>query len=187
MNKISKGMPKLLVIAALSSAVLTGTAHASLLGSTVTVTGEYGCTNSTCAFGGPTTQVVTSSTVFNAVAFDGTVTVTGTQLIWTATLAESYGGGGFNGFEFDFAGAPPITSVTVDPATTLGPSTANFPSGFQVIGNTVWMDLSGLSATAGQETILDITTSPVPLPASAWLMLSGLVGLGVMARMRRAA
>ena len=32
---------------------------------------------------------------------------------------------------------------------------------------------------------VDYTPSPVPLPASAWLMLSGLVGIGVMARKRR--
>jgi len=34
---------------------------------------------------------------------------------------------------------------------------------------------------------LTYSTSPVPLPATAWLMLSGLGGLGAMVRKRRAA
>jgi hypothetical protein len=34
---------------------------------------------------------------------------------------------------------------------------------------------------------ITVATTPVPLPASVWLMLSGLVGVGAMARKRRAA
>lgn len=42
----------------------------------------------------------------------------------------------------------------------------------------------GLSASAGFD---DVSIAPVPLPAAAWLLLSGLGGVGAMARRRRQA
>lgn len=74
-------------------------------------------------------------------------------------------------------------------------------SGTTLYGTGVWVDTSnGLSATGGLFTLSTTSNwtsfngtysatgvAPVPLPASAWLMLSGVVGLGAMLRRRRAA
>jgi hypothetical protein len=48
-------------------------------------------------------------------------------------------------------------------------------------------DFTAYSAGPSSLVVSASSASPVPLPASAWLMLSGLVGVGVMARKRRAA
>jgi hypothetical protein len=57
-------------------------------------------------------------------------------------------------------------SALVDPAVTFGP---NFnSSGYSIVNSA------------------DVLAAPVPLPASAWLMLTGLAGLSVMARRREA-
>jgi len=57
-------------------------------------------------------------------------------------------------------------SATVDPAVTFG---SNFnSSGYSIVNSA------------------DVLAAPVPVPASAWLMLSGLAGLSVMARRREA-
>ena len=41
------------------------------------------------------------------------------------------------------------------------------------------------SGVLGGEYVGTVAASPVPLPAAAWLLLSGLVGVGAMARRRR--
>jgi len=57
-------------------------------------------------------------------------------------------------------------SALVDPAVTFG---TNFnSSGYSIVNSA------------------DVLAAPVPLPASAWLMLSGLAGIGVMVRRREA-
>jgi hypothetical protein len=50
----------------------------------------------------------------------------------------------------------------------------------------------GLSETSainvgGADPLVSGTATPVPLPSSVWLMLTGLIGVGAMARKRRAA
>jgi hypothetical protein len=50
--------------------------------------------------------------------------------------------------------------------------------------------ISTYTFTTPEGLMVDVSNtppSPVPLPASAWLMLSGVVGLGATARRRRAA
>ena len=63
------------------------------------------------------------------------------------------GAGAFNGFDMVFTGAPTITGVTVDSSTTLSPVLFSFT------GHDIKLNLAGLSATAGQKTILDVQTA----------------------------
>jgi hypothetical protein len=51
------------------------------------------------------------------------------------------------------------------------------------------LDSNGVpvSAYSGFVWANDVTVSPVPLPAAAWLLLSGLAGMGLVGRRRKAA
>jgi len=79
-----------------------------------------------------------------------------------------------------------ITLSTGEIFNLLTPSNAGIDTAF--IGFTSSTPITSINFAESGYTI-DITkfevASPVPLPASAWLMLSGLGGLGAMARRRR--
>jgi hypothetical protein len=146
-------------------------ALADLIGSNVT--GTLFFPNLSSVFAGPVGPVVVGPGIeFPTLAFDGTVDINGSQIIWTATLPETYGSGAFNGFDLLFSGAPTITNVTVDTSTTLPPVSFSFT------GNDVKLNLAGLTAIAGQETILDVqtSTSAVPEPTTGFMTVLVLAG-----------
>lgn len=81
-----------------------------------------------------------------------------------------------------FTGAPSITDVTLDPASTIlpvpftgGPSSSS--TGIYFNGFNVLFNLAGDSASAGQQLILDVQTSPsaAPEPTSGALLGAGLL------------
>jgi hypothetical protein len=171
-------------------------ARADLLGSEVTAVllfpNETAFCNIPGLCSGPIGPVaVTSGVEFPAgtLAFDGSLDVSGSQIIWTATLPETYapgvaskGAGAFNGIDVFFTGAPTITNVTLDPASTILPVAFTGPpisssSGIAFIADSVLFNLAGDSVTAGQKLILDVQTSSsaVPEPASLVLLGTGLL------------
>jgi hypothetical protein len=132
-------------------------------------------------------------------AFDGSLAISGSQIIWTATLAATYalgtasgGAGAFNGIDVFFTGAPAITNVTVDPASTILPVPFSGPpassaSGVSFNANSVLFNLAGDTVLVNQKLILNVQTSAsaVPEPASGVLLSTALLVLGGVAFIRR--
>jgi hypothetical protein len=147
----------------------------------------------------PVTSGVPPEFPAGTLAFDGSLAISGSQIIWTATLPETYGtgvaspgAGAFNGFDLLFTGAPTITNVTLDLASTILPVPfiglpVSSSSGFSFVGNNVLFNLAGDSVTAGQQLILDVQTSPsaVPEPGSGAILGTVLFVLGGVAFLRR--
>lgn len=125
-----------------------------------------------------------------------TVSVGDTKITITNNLAGLFCPGGgctageFSGYVFTFTGAPDITKVTVDSA-----SSPDFqpvlPGGLTFTATTISVNVNGDNLAVGDQLILDVTTGggPPPVPeASTWaLMLLGFAGLGFAGWRRMAA
>jgi hypothetical protein len=173
-NKLFIATARLIGVATLAASLSPFGAHAGLIGSKVTGT-LYDPDLST-VYDGPYGPYTVSNAVefpTGTLAFDGSLDVTDTQIIWTPSEDAIYGGGAFNGFKLDFSGVT-ITGVTLDGATTLT------PVGFSFTADEVLLNLAGLTGFTGEQTILDVTAtaSGVPEPSTWAMLLLGFGGLG---------
>jgi hypothetical protein len=141
--------------------VLAGTAsvaHAAGLAGSTVITTLYNPTLAT-VLGGPTSATVGANTptypsgsITGNTAFQ--INVTSTQIVYNPLVSVTYGNGPFNGFVFNFAGAPNIIAVTLDPASTFTPTAISFTA------NSVSLNLSGNTVSPSSAAILDIQVQP---------------------------
>ena len=162
---------------------------ATLVGSTVTGTLYYPDL-STVYVGstGPQTVPVGAGVEFPAELLQGdtlfTIDITANQLIYRPLANVTYGGGvDFNGFVFDFSGAPTILGVSVNaPGSNFNPVSLSFT------GNSVTFDLQNLTVFSSSVLVLDFTladTVVTPLPAALPLFATGLGALGLLGWRRK--
>lgn len=139
----------------------------------------------TGANGSPPSPFVSESLTINGLTTnlvggvaDGAILISGTQFSVQSVAANN------SSLSFSLTnsnGSLPISSLSAPLSYTVMDPNAAFGSLglFDSTGQTVEVELTLLPT--------EVTIAPVPLTATAWLMLSGLGGLGVMARKRKAA
>ena len=106
--------------------------------------------------------------------------VSASQITYFTNENTGYGSAAFNGFQLSFSGAPPITNVVLDGASTL------VPVGITFDANNVFLNFEGLSVSSTQFSTVDVTFgSETPLPAALPLFASGLGAFGLLGSRRR--
>lgn len=165
-----------------------GAQAATLFGSDAT--GTLFWPNLATALGGPTTATIGAGLEFPAESILGhtlfTVDITENQLIYRPLVNVTYGSGSgvnpYNGFVFDFAGAPTILNVTINGGSNFSPVSFGFT------GNSMRFDLANVAVNQSSVLIFDFQLeddAAVPEPMTWSLMLLGFVSIGLFTARRR--
>jgi hypothetical protein len=208
----SKGLLALASLLLFGLADVTSAPAQGLTGSTVTANSWFGGTSSPPGACDPQTNAACNLMDYNTpggptndplpivpVAFvEDSLTLTTTSISAnTITIVNNFAGpfcstaacdDVFSGFVFTFAGALPITSVTVDSGSD--PNFLPIVGGLTFTPTAIFVNLAGDSPAVGDQLILDVTTNgttPVPEPSTWALMLLGFAGLGLVGYQRKGA
>lgn len=171
----------LAALAGIIGLVMSGSAHASLIGATVTLTGED--------FGGlySDTATVGAGTEFNIFQYGGnylTADLDEDSITLVSNITAGNGGYFQAGDYLTFTGL----STGDTPMHVVGASSSD--SIFQVISYTwdsvtlLWNSNSSTLGT-GVSHVVDLQLAPVPVPPALMLLGSGIVGMGFLARRKR--
>ena len=205
----SKGLLALASLLLFGLAGVVAAPAQGLTGSTVTANSWFGGTSSPPGACDPQTNAACNLMDYNTpggptndplpivpVAFvEDFLTITTTSISdRTITIVNNFAGpfcstaacdDVFSGFVFTFAGALPITSVTVDSGSD--PNFLPIVGGLTFTPTAIFVNLAGDSPAVGDQLILDVTTGSTPVlpePSTWAMMLLGFAGLGY-ARYRR--
>ena len=152
---------------ALIAANPAAAATLDLTGASVTATLLF---PDTTVYAGPFTTTVGAGTEFPFGTFapaNGSLDITATTITFFANVAATYSTASFNGYRLDFI------NYTGDLGSlALAASSSFAPFDFDVVGDSVFLNLQGQTVTATDS----ITLATVPEPAS-WAMMIGGFGL----------
>jgi len=179
-----------LTATAIAAALVSASSLAQGLTGSNATTAVYCCTaptepfrisNLVNALVGPAVEVPAGALIpiggFGVIPVTMDITDTSIRITYTAnSLAAT---GAFNGYLFQFSGAPTITAVSLDPASTFTPISIGYTA------NSVFFNASGLSIASGATSILNVST--VPEASSVALMIAGLAAVVAVARRKREA
>ena len=162
-----------IVATALAASVFTTSVDASLIGDTITATGENLFVSGTD---------LTSTTIDSNIEFTGinsfmnfdfdvnTLTITGTPVLW-----RGFGDYVFSDFDVNIIGVSILTNTGFS---------GTIVDNFSFNSNSITLDMSDSTRSQGSTLVYNIQTSlvVVPIPASIWLFGTGLFGLISMAK-----
>lgn len=175
----------MMTVAAAWCVALPGQAQ-GLVGSTVTG-GVYCCQAPTDAnlITNLVTATVGAQVEFPASAFQSTngeqltsetIDVAANSIDIVYNEANTTADGAFNGYVLDFTGAPGIASVSVNPLSTLSPTSLSWDA------DSVFINVASQTLPLDSRLLLNVLA--VPEPATGAMLLAGMVLLGLSRRQR---
>jgi len=139
---------------------------------------------------GSITSTINFASGFSGLTFDYSISGNNSNLgsnpAYTSATADLWSGTNGSGTLLDVLALTPVSTPTA--CATHGDVYCNWSLASTGSTNFGTAESVTFSAnTSGATEFDDVQVSPVPLPAAAWLMVSGLAGLGGMIRRRRTA
>lgn len=185
-------MRSVIAAAAVCLLLAPGTAHAGLIGTTMSVAYDYpdDATVYSNATYSPSTFVIGSG-VDTVVTVEGVTTISADfadaalHLVLNTRLdSPKWSASSFNGLIFTvLSGSPGLTGADVTSTTMTGFGNSRVA----LSGDQIRIDWNGLSYEHGTVVNIDFRVADVPEPASLTLLVSGVIGAGVLRRRHRAA